>query len=243
AREPDEPRTATVKISAPEQDRVGFTTEDFDPLVWLKCEPPADVDLRMRQIYDNLEAYQRRWEESPGADRNILEENGAKVTYTNLFGDDGGGLYRNAFTFDMSRGGLPVAARWSEPGNDPSSNLQIEPVEISGAWVPGSAKYHYRTNLKSERTIQVTWISNLVNEPIPDSVFDPANLELVVGDPIINTLTGTEERFGVESPTDPRPLPSEDLHVGTVVVTACTVLLLIALVIVRWRAKSAGSSE
>ena len=104
-------------------------------------------------------------------------------------------------------GGLPVDGLWTSSKPSSGTHLEIQPIQIGEAWVPERARYHYRTNPKSERIVTVHWIENVVNAPIAASVFDPNNLELVIGDPIVDLRTGIEQRFGiVESSVDHRDL-------------------------------------
>ena len=225
ARESTEPRLATVTISSPESDRVAYTTEDFDPLIWLRCEP-FDVDVRMLQIYDNLDEFRKLWTEKPGVDENVILRDGSLVTFSTVSRSADETFRKSAFTFDLSRGGLPVDGLWTSSKPTSGTHLEIQPIHIGEAWVPERARYHYRTNPKSERIVTVNWNQNIVNAPIAASVFDPSNLELVIGDPIVDLRTGIEQRFGIAESSDSYELKPAPTSTGTLVVVAFTVLIL-----------------
>ncbi|GEM_PF-3382369 len=230
AREPDQSRIATVKISVPEEDRLAFTTEDFDPLIWLRCETSSDVDDRMRQIHDNLKEFQKLWAENPGVDQKSLSKKESLVIYTSLFGKEAGRFRKNAFTFDLSKGGLPVDAIWTSSEPNSGTQLEVRPCQIAGTWVPESATYHYRENPETERIINVLWTKNLVNEPLPEQVFDPATLGLVVGDPVVDMRSGKEERHGVQPTSDTSKRKAGRLNFGTILVVGLSLVMLILIV-------------
>lgn len=212
AREGKHGRTAIANVKAPESDRGGYTTADFNPLIWMQCEF-HDVDRRMLHVKGATE----RLRAAPsGSKKREIHQDGSLVSFSSEFDVESHG-YSRVFRFDLEKGGLPIHLEWNEPQTTITTQLKLTPEFVAPAWVPRKATYHYGIDPSKEKLITVKWIENRVNEPIPDSVFDPESLPLVKGDPITDSRTRTMQRFGVDVPAEPVATPARR-HWGVILI-------------------------
>lgn len=133
----------------------------------------------------------------------------------------------NRYVFDLDQGANPVAGGGEDPIVTEHHSRTFE--KVKNIWVPKTATSK-STNLKRGRVNerQVTWIKNIVNEPVPADTFSPEQVGIRQGSHVNDLRTGANYRYdvstGLKDPAANRRFWSGVAVVALVVVAASIVL-------------------
>jgi hypothetical protein len=187
-------RVYTLNIDAAGGFRPVNTSDDFDPMVFLR----SPVGTHAQPIVDMLDYYYKHGE-IPDVDMEVTRKDD-KVALQLVDSS----IVR-IYEFDLSQGCTLISYRGSDP--EVTVTWKYEYEEIDGAFVPKRITYgnENRTGDKpTKRVRDVYFLQNTVNRPVPESEFAFERLGVQSGDLISDRLIGVTYAYK-ETPPLPEP--------------------------------------
>jgi hypothetical protein len=159
----------------------GDFSPDFDPLWYFR--------LNGDDVYERLMFFHKNAELKSMEDVAVSRERNL-VTLT--LGKPEKAI--NKYVFDLDQGGNPIEVSGS--GRAVSATDARSFVKVGTIWVPKTATAR-NTNIKVGRLFErkMSWLENVVNEPIPEEVFLPEKIGLRTRDLVQDSRTGIQYRY------------------------------------------------
>lgn len=153
----------------------GEFTCDFDAIIYLRVQQ-LDVHDRLMNFYNSRN--------NTGPFRITVTREKELVHFVCETGP-----LKTWYVFDLTQGGSPVEWGGSSPSINAKCTRRFE--KVNGVWVPKHATAHsLYTESGAVLESNITWEKNIVNEPIPETEFQPERLGVRPGDMVTDRRTG-----------------------------------------------------
>jgi hypothetical protein len=181
-------RRAELFLGPRSTESPGDFSPHFDPFWYLKLYK-ADVHDRLMFFLENA-GLKAMSDNRVSRDRNLV---------TVVLGEPPGAT--NRYVFDLDQGANVVALGGADPEVKEEHSRSFE--QVQGIWVPKtttSKNTNLRTGMVHER--KVTWLRNVLNEPLPAEAFSPEQVSVRQGDFVHDRRSGVDYRYDKSGPGD-----------------------------------------
>ncbi len=175
-------------LQTPEAESTGDFSPDFDPMWYFR--------LSSMDVYDRLMFFHKH-ADLPSMQTVTVSRERNLVTLT--LGKPETGM--NKHVFDLDQGSNPVEfANVGSPVLGPETR-SFE--KVGSIWVPKTATV-INLNAETGRLLErsITWIENVLNEPIPEEMFSPETIGIRQRDLVQDARVGVQYRYDAASPPE-----------------------------------------